>query len=1106
MLLRADTILQGTTDAFFAVDQHWQVVFVNEPARLLYRGLFGTELLEAEGRRLDELLPHAIFIALKRDGQRALRNRSMLMRERAVRARGGEVWLDLHIFPSDDGLSIFCRDVTELKHLRDVARLAAREKAARAEAEEARQDAEQERREKEQLLGRLETLLSSAPVGLAFLDRDLRYLHVNEGLARINGLPVEAHLGRTLGEVRPDLIETVGPVIRRVLETGEAVSGIEAEARRLAPPHEMGNWLLSFFPKRGRDGNITGVGASVVDVGPIKAAEAALRERDQRLDAFFQQNTVGMVLADMEGRFVRVNERFCALVGRPMTQVLGLHFSDVTHPEDVQPNRDLFREGTANASSYAMEKRYLRPDGTVVWGSLTATPIAAADGRPLFMAGTVEEITERKQREEELRILMANARCILWSATVYETGHPIYFGWDQHFPAQETAQRFIPLPLLEGELYKDAWYRCRNVEDRDRCDALAAVAIRTGESYSQEFRVECADGTTRWVREDVRVETLISRERWRVIGVATDVTAQAQAREALRESRDREQRSRQRLAALHHVGLQLQYAATLDELCRQGVELGRSRLGFERLGLWLAGDDPRELHGTWGTDEQGNTRDERGLVNYVRDGAKLLPVLRDHSTVAFWQDVLLYEPGGSAVYGTIYAAALWNGERVLGVLSADNYLTGGAVSDEQRELLGVYAATLGHLCTLKCTEAELRRRADELAEADRRKDEFLAMLAHELRNPLMAAVNGLEIMRARPDRERGERARQVLERQVRHLSRLVDDLLDVSRITRGKVSLRVEEIQFSEVVRRVTDAVSSLMRASSHQFSVQLPVETVWLEADPTRLEQVLMNLLTNAAKYTPPGGEIALKAAVQSSPYGLLTLHVTVRDNGMGIAPELLPNIFEPFTQAAQSIDRSRGGLGIGLTLVQSLVRMHGGSIQAYSAGSGLGSEFTVTLPILGLGSKVPGLGSKVQGLGPAETGSVPLDLAPGTLDQRLRVLVVEDNPDAAETLRDLLDMWGYETLVLGRGDTALEQAGSYQPDVALLDIGLPGMDGYELARRLRQETGLHSTLLAAVTGYGQADDRRRAEEAGFDVHLTKPVDPDELRKLLENAPRQAR
>jgi signal transduction histidine kinase/ActR/RegA family two-component response regulator len=377
----------------------------------------------------------------------------------------------------------------------------------------------------------------------------------------------------------------------------------------------------------------------------------------------------------------------------------------------------------------------------------------------------------------------------------------------------------------------------------------------------------------------------------------------------------------------------------------------------------------------------------------------------------------------------------------------------------------------------------LRRLNEELAAEDRRKDEFLAMLAHELRNPLGAISNAGQVLDQTPSADPRVRGLgTVIGRQVRHLSRLVDDLLDVSRFTRGQIDLRPRPVELKPIVEGAVETTRPLLEQRGHRLTVALPEEPVRLEADATRIEQVLANLLHNAAKFTAPGGRIELTAETED---GQVVLRV--RHNGHGIAPDLLPRIFDLFVQEDRSLARSHGGLGIGLTLVRTLVERHGGTVEAHSEGPGRGSEFVVRLP------RLPG--------SILETPAAPLRALDEAAEHApARVLLVEDNVDAAEALADLLRLWGHEVEVAHDGATAVRLARAGRPGVILLDIGLPGMDGYQVAAELRSLPDLQGALIVALTGYGQGSDRRRTAGAGFDHHLVKPVDLEELRRLVSS------
>jgi PAS domain S-box-containing protein len=378
-------------------------------------------------------------------------------------------------------------------------------------------------------------------------------------------------------------------------------------------------------------------------------------------------------------------------------------------------------------------------------------------------------------------------------------------------------------------------------------------------------------------------------------------------------------------------------------------------------------------------------------------------------------------------------------------------------------------------------ERQTQEHAIVLADISRRKDEFLAMLSHELRNPLSAILNAVYLLNLQGDENPiQQQARSIIARQVGHLARLVDDLLEISRITLGNIHLRKERLDLRGVIDRAVETHRPLIDRRKHKLGVTLPSDPVWLVADPTRLEQVVGNLLSNAVKYTEEGGSISLSLDAQDEDETVLR----VRDTGIGIAPELLPCIFDLFTQADRSSDRSQGGLGIGLTLVKKLVGMHGGTVQAFSAGLGLGSEFTVCLPL------------PVTAIRPAEPRAVVGTSE--TLAGHSRVLLVDDNVDAADSLAAWLELTGHDVRIAYSGPAALEVAVGYRPTIVLLDIGLPGMDGHEVARLLRQTPELENVWLIALTGYGQKADLHLSQEAGFDHHLVKPADPQTLKALL--------
>lgn len=398
-------------------------------------------------------------------------------------------------------------------------------------------------------------------------------------------------------------------------------------------------------------------------------------------------------------------------------------------------------------------------------------------------------------------------------------------------------------------------------------------------------------------------------------------------------------------------------------------------------------------------------------------------------------------------------------------------------ADEVALVEDVVERCWAHIERVRATEA--------LREADRHKSEFLATLAHELRNPLAPVRNGLELMKlAGGDAAAMAKVRAMMERQVSHMVHLINDLLDIARVSSGKLVLKKEHADLRTLVASAVETSQPLLDAAGHMLSVRLPAADAIVEVDVVRLSQVLSNLLSNAAKYTPPGGHIVIAAKVADG-----QLHIEVGDNGIGIAAESIGGVFDMFTQVGRGVAGSKGGLGIGLSLVRRLVELHGGAVTAASPGLGLGSTFTVQLPL------ATGIGNGAAVEAPASEATPPL-----------RVLIADDNHDAADTLRELLQAGGHTTRVAYDGAGALAIAEQFRPDLVLLDIGMPGMDGYDTARAMRRLPGLEDVTLTALTGWGAAEDRARTRAAGFDHHLLKPVKLGELQAMLRQAPTRKR
>lgn len=559
-----------------------------------------------------------------------------------------------------------------------------------------------------------------------------------------------------------------------------------------------------------------------------------------------------------------------------------------------------------------------------------------------------------------------------------------------------------------------------SVDETQRLLAAVKEHLKSHTVWTGDLRNVRKDGTEFITSSQITPLQLEGKSHY--IWVRRDVTQQRRAEEALRES---ERTAQERLALLDHV----------YDTAPVGLGLVGRDLRYVRINKHLAQMD-------------GRTPDEC-LGRSLRE---LVPDLADR-----------LEP--------LYQRILETGEPVV-----SSEIRGRTPADpqEQHDWLASYypvrnadGAIVG-VSSVIIDITERKRAEESLRDADRRKNEFLAMLAHELRNPLATIHYATKLARHPDTKAQQHDWSAVIDRQVQHLARLVDDLLDVSRITRGQIRLQRETVDACTIIRRAVEGIQPVMIERRHELQLELPSQPLAIDADPNRIEQVLQNLLNNAAKYTEPGGQIHVSAAATGR-----ELVMTVSDTGVGMPAHLIPRVFDLFTQGERTLDRSQGGLGIGLTLVRQIVELHGGRVHASSAGVGQGSRFTVTLPL----AQTP----------PTSNPTV----APRQVDQTARrVLVVEDNPDAAYTLRLLLESAGHLVAVCNHGDKALDAARSFGPEVVLLDIGLPGKDGYEVARELRRDQQLGGSYIVALSGYGQESDRARTKAAGFDCHLVKPVD----------------
>jgi PAS domain S-box-containing protein len=681
----------------------------------------------------------------------------------------------------------------------------------------------------------------------------------------------------------------------------------------------------------------------------------------------------------------------------------------------------------------------------------------------------IGQFIERKRAEEALReseqrfrLMAETLPLVVWTAA--PDGTITY-----------SNERWFEYCGLTLEQNANSWPQLvLHPDDYDRCIKAWTRALREGKEYEIEVRNRRRDGAYRWfvtravpLRDDSG-----SIVQW--FGTSTDIDDRKRAEQSSRFLAD----ASATLAELADYQSTLQKVAGLAvpafaDWC--AVDMLEADGSIRRLAVTHVDPDKVRLARDLFRRYPPQPSDAHGLMRVLRTGEpEWMAVIPDSVLIESAQSEEHLEIVRQLGLKSFICAPLRSPTRTLGALS---FVTAesGRVYDESD------VAAAGDLADRASIAIENSNLLMALKDADQRKDEFLAMLAHELRNPLAPIRNAVHIFRrVGPPVPELQWANDVIDRQVYQMTRLVDDLLDVSRITRGKIELRKERVELAAIVNSAVEASRPLIETSGHELLITVPEKSIPLDVDPTRLSQVLSNLLNNAAKYTAHAGRISLTAEQHGD-----HVQVSVKDTGIGISAEMLPRVFDMFTQGDRSLERAEGGLGIGLTLVHRLIKMHGGTVEARSDGPGKGSEFIVSLPIA------------MDVADHLQEGRIEDDEHLRTSVTR-RILVVDDNLDSAESLVMLLTLMGNEVHTAHDGLEAVAVAASTRPDVILMDLGLPNLNGYEAARRIREQSGSSDMVLVALTGWGQEDDRRRSKEAGFDHHLTKPVDLDVLQQLL--------
>ncbi|MGY6276470.1 PAS domain S-box protein [Methylomonas sp. MgM2] len=876
----------------------------------------------------------------------------------------------------------------------------------------------------------LKAFISQAPIAIAMFDRDMNYLETSEQWINAYGQGYASLNGRNHYEVHQDLPERWKQVHQQCL-SGAMLKNDEDLWIQADGTHKWVRWAV--MPWLDEKGAISGIIISGEDITERKHNERLLME-SQRENAFLadliRTSEQPVAVGYPDGRLGLVNAAFEMLTGYSAAELQGINWATVlTPPEWLEVERKKLSELLHSGQPIRYEKEYIRKNGTRVPVEVLAHLKTDVEGKPEFYYGFITDITERKQAEQALResqmdLNHAQAVAHIGSWRLNVRSNTLEWS-DENY-------RIFGVPKGTPQTYQ-SFLTIVHPDDRDRVDTAWREALN-GKPYDISHRI-IADGKIKWVREQAELEFNEDGTLLGGFGTTEDITLIKNVQDALQHER---------------IFLRQVIDAAPSMIFVKDQE-GRFILGNEALARCY-GTSPENLIGL--TDEHFNSNADE-VARFHQDD---LDVIDNRQPKRSIEEKVTHADGSIHWYSTVKIPLIEEGhcDKLLGVATD--------ITDRKQH------------------EAHLAEHALQLQETTRRKDEFLAMLAHELRNPLAPISNAVETLKF-TDLKPAQIARctDMINRQVKHLTRLVDDLLDVSRISRGLVELKKEPLEIRDFLLPAVETSQPLIDTRRHTFSLVLPPEPVWVEGDRIRLTQVVSNLINNAAKYTEEGGHIELSVEVSDREVGI---HVS--DNGSGIDPADLSRLFDLFYQAERNLDRAQGGLGIGLSLVHNLVAKHGGNVQVFSAGRGQGSEFVIQLPRLILSPSICAI------------TDAP---AASSVNQR-RILVVDDNRDVNESLALLLESEGHQVLTAFDGISALEIARTERPDIILMDIGLPGMDGYAVAQALRQHHELERTMLIALTGYGQPDDRKKSGASGFDEHLVKPIDMEKFRKLLANYP----
>lgn len=876
----------------------------------------------------------------------------------------------------------------------------------------------------------LHFVLECISEGVVITDANWTITYTNPAVEKLTAIACEHMIRKNFWRVFRDLRGTL-------LDNPQ--SGTKSATKFSAYFVQQSLWVeVNSFPRVGGGFTIclknitTFKREAVAERSAMEARVAA--NANAKFRAFFEQGSQFAWLTTLDGTVIETNRYSLQATGLTHRDIIGKKFWDWGMWNHLPSIMEVVKQAILTAAAgnrFKRELKYALEPESERYIDLTITPVTDDHGHCIFIAVVGIDITERRRLDAAFSDMRTRLESMLTAAEVAT------WTWDAETNQILADRNLVQLFSIPTEKAENAtlgeYYASIHPDDIDRVKALSRKAIAEGSLFEARYRVRMSDGNYRTVIARGRAQYDNDGLAVSFPGVLVDITSQAQAESELELSNQR--------------------YSTLIELMDEGFCL-----------LEILYDKNHQPHDYRFIEVNQAFEKQTGLVDPVGKTARALVPDLEISWIETYASVA---QTGAPLRFQMHSQSMG---RIFDVYASRQ---GGRESNR-------VSLIFSDITARKLAEEALRNHANHLMESNRRKSEFLATLAHELRNPLAPLKNGVQLLKLSDDNPQTiAQVRNMMERQLNQMVRLVDDLLDIARINSGKIELKTERLSLGEIVLSAVETSTPLIEACNHTFTMEIHNEAILLNADAARLAQVLSNLLNNAAKYTLPGGDIRLSSWDDG-----LDLFIAVKDNGIGLSETAIASVFEMFSQVGRSLTQSHGGLGIGLSLVRQIIELHGGQVTAQSAGPGMGSTFLVRLP----------LAQAHQADLVKETANEYTVTAPGPL----RILLVDDNTDAAESLASLLTLIGHETLIAHEGNEAIAKAQSFLPHIAFLDLGLPGMDGYQLAEALQQIPALQGLHLIALTGWGGKEDREKTAAAGFAEHLTKPTGFEDIQAVI--------